>query len=344
MQMSMRWYGGDDPVSLQHIRQIPGVIGIVSALHGLKPGELWTVEQVAVHRAEIEAVGLRWLVAESIPMHESIKLGLPERDQHIEIYQQSIRNIGEQGVRVLCYNFMPVFSWMRTDLAMPLADGSTTLAFSHAVMNQYDLSKGTGSLRGSDEFFTGEELTGMVAAYQAVGEKNLFENMAYFLKAVVPVAEEADVLLALHPDDPPWPIFGLPRVVRDAATIQRILDVVDSPYNGITFCTGSLGASPANDLPAMIRQFAHRVHFAHVRNVKTTGDREFHETEHPSQFGDVDMREVITALLAVGFDGPIRPDHGRMIWGEGGNPGYGLFDRALGATYLQGVIEGLTRP
>jgi mannonate dehydratase len=174
-----------------------------------------------------------------------------------------------------------------------------------------------------------------------MGEEQLFENLAYFLKKVVPVAEESGVRMAIHPDDPPWPIFGLPRIVRNAQTLQALLDVVDSPYNGLTFCTGSLGASAENDLPAMIRQFGNRINFVHARNVKRTAAYDFHETKHPSEFGDVNMFEVIRALHDVGFNGPIRPDHGRMIWGETGRPGYGLYDRALGATYLYGLMEAI---
>jgi mannonate dehydratase len=173
--------------------------------------------------------------------------------------------------------------------------------------------------------------------------ETLFEHCAYFLRAIVPVAEEANVKLAVHPDDPPWSIFGLPRIVRDGATIQRLLDAVPSAYNGLTFCTGSLGANLANDLPALARQFAGRIHFAHLRNIKHSAERDFHESEHPSAFGDVDMFEVVKALVETGFDGPMRPDHGRMIWGETGTPGYGLYDRALGMMYLQGLFEAVTR-
>ena len=319
MKMSMRWYGDKDPVSLEYIRQVPGVTGIVSALHDLGPGELWTVDAISAYKQRIEAAGLIWEVVESVPVHESIKLGTPERDQHIATYQQCIQNLGEVGVPVLCYNFMPVFSWMRTDLAMPLDDGSTTLAFSNQIMQQYDLSAGTGSLAGSDEFHDGERLRALIDAYQILDEEGLFQNLATFLRAIVPVAEEHGVRLALHPDDPPWPIFGLPRVVRDAATIQRILDAEPSPANGITFCTGSLGASPANDLPAMIRAFADRIHFAHLRNVKITDEKTFHEVSHPKAFGDVNLAEIISTLHQVGFAGPLRPDHGRMIWGEEGS-------------------------
>jgi mannonate dehydratase len=182
-----------------------------------------------------------------------------------------------------------------------------------------------------------------MSQYREIGEAQFFENLVYFLKAIVPVAEQSGVLLAMHPDDPPWSILALPRILRDATTFQRMLDAVDHPYNGITFCTGSLGSAPQNDLPAMVKQFSGRIHFVHARNVKRLGDRQFREVEHPSRFGDVDMYAVITALVRSGYDGPIRSDHGRMIWGETGRPGYGLYDRALGATYLTGLIEAAER-
>lgn len=340
MKMSMRWYGTDDPVSLKYIRQIPGMVGIVSALHDLKPGEIWTVEHLQAHQAMIDAVGLRWEVVESIPVHEAIKIGLPERDQYIENYQQSIRNMGTVGIPVLCYNFMPVFDWMRTDLAMIREDGSTALSYHDADLEKIDLSKGTGD-RPAWITYDAETLNYLREMYQNVDEARLFDNLAYFLKAVVPVAAEVGVRMAIHPDDPPWSIFGLPRIVRDASTIQNLLQVVDSPYHGLTFCTGSLGVLPDNDLPAIIHQFADRINFVHARNVRITGERSFHEVEHPSAFGQVNMRAVMQALIENDFTGPIRPDHGRMIWGEQGRPGYGLYDRALGAMYLQGLIEGI---
>jgi len=180
-----------------------------------------------------------------------------------------------------------------------------------------------------------------------VDAERLWDNLAYFLERVVPVAEQAGVLLAIHPDDPPWPIFGLPRVITDARALERLVALVDSPANGVTFCTGSLGASPENDLPAMVRRLGGRgggrIHFAHCRNVRVTGERRFHETAHPSPCGGVDLFQVLCALRDVGFTGPMRPDHGRMIWGETGRPGYGLYDRALGVTYLQGLWEALSR-
>jgi mannonate dehydratase len=290
----------------------------------------------------IDRAGLRFAVVESIPVHEDIKLGAPSRDRLIDNYCRSVERVGAVGVPVLCYNFMPVFDWMRTDLAMHLADGSLALAYDHVALSRIDLSRGLGALPAWAEAYDGARLTALLGQYRSLDAEELWEHLAYFLERVVPVAESAGVKLAIHPDDPPWPIFGLPRIITDGDALQRVVGLVDSSANGLTFCTGSLGALPANDLPAMIRRVGSRIHFAHCRNVRVTGDREFHETAHPSAEGDVDMCEVLRALSDVGFDGPMRPDHGRMIWGEQGRPGYGLHDRALGAMYLQGLWEGLT--
>jgi mannonate dehydratase len=308
MYLTFRWFGPHDPVRLEYVRQIPGVEGIVTALHDVPAGEIWTRDALTRRAEEIDRAGLRFAVVESIPVHEDIKLGRTTRDALIENYQRSICHLGELGVPVLCYNFMPVFDWIRTSLAQSMPDGSTTLAYDHRELDALDLVRMIG----------------------------------YFLERIVPVAGQAGIELALHPDDPPWPVLGIPRIVTDAAALIRVTRLVDHPANGITFCTGSLGARPANDLPAMIRTLGRRVHFAHCRNVRVEDDRRFHETPHPSRFGDVDMRAVLQAFADTGFDGPMRPDHGRMIWGEEGLPGYGLYDRALGAMYLHGLWEGVT--
>jgi mannonate dehydratase len=341
MKLSFRWYGPDDPVTLPRIRQIPALEGIVTALYDVPVGEVWPVDKLIARKAEIEAQGLEFVVVESIPLHESIKLGLPERDRYIDNYRRSIAHMGAIGVTVLCYNFMPVFDWTRTHLAHVNEDGSTALTFRQADLDKIDLALGTHGLPGWADAYTAMELSALRAAYEAVDAEQLFQNYAYFLRAVVPAAEEAGVYMAVHPDDPPWPIFGLPRVVGSAEQIRRVLDVVDSKHHGLTFCTGSLGASASNDLVAMAREFGGRVNFAHARNVRITGDRDFMEVAHPSRYGDVDMAGVLDALVQAGFDGPIRPDHGRMIWDEQGRPGYGLYDRALGATYITGVLDGL---
>ena len=346
MKMTFRWYGPKlDPIPLQYIRQIPGMHGIVSALHEVPVGEAWTKDALAERRDMIEAAGLRFSVVESIFVHEDIKLGRPARDRWIEAYQESIRALGEVGIPVLCYNFMPIFDWTRTDLAEVQPDGSTALAYDDRALARIDLSRGTGDLPGWSAAYDAKTLQALLAAYEEIDEERLWENLAYFLERVVPEAERVGVRMAIHPDDPPWSIFGLPRIITSGAAFERFIDLVDSPSNGVTFCTGSLGADPGNDLPAIARSIGGRgrIHFAHCRNVAITGEREFHEAPHPSRFGDVPMRDVLAALVDVGFTGPMRPDHGRMIWGEKGRPGYGLHDRALGAMYLQGLWEGLER-
>ena len=345
MEMTFRWYGADDPIPLEHVRQIPGVRGVVSALYDVPVGDPWPADKLARLRDTIDDAGLRFSVLESIPVHEDIKLGRPTRDRLIDAYCESVRGMGEVGVPVLCYNFMPIFDWTRTDLAMAMPDGSSALAYDETALARIDLSRGTGDLPGWATAYTAEQLAALLAAYRDVDEARLWEHLAYFLERVVPVAEEAGVNMAIHPDDPPWSIFGLPRIVTSGAAFERLVDLVDSPANGVTFCTGSLGADPANDLPAIARRLGERgrIHFAHCRNVKLTGERRFHEAPHPSEYGDVDMFEVLRALQESGFTGPMRPDHGRMIWGERGRPGYGLHDRALGATYLYGLWEALSR-
>jgi mannonate dehydratase len=342
---SFRWFGPSDPIPLRHIRQIPGVTGVVSALYDVPVGEVWPRAKLVELAEQIDRAGLSLAVVESIPVHEDIKLGRPSRDRFVDAYCASVQAMGELGIGVLCYNFMPIFDWTRTDLAEVQADGSTALSYDDAALARIDLSRGTGDLPGWATAYSASELAALLTAYESVDAERLWEHLAYFLERVVPVAEDVGVRMAIHPDDPPWPIFGLPRIVTNGASLDRITRLVDSRANGVTFCTGSLGASPDNDLPAIARQLGARgrIHFAHCRNVKRTGDRRFHEAPHPSRFGDVDMLAVLTALYDTGFTGPMRPDHGRMIWGETGRPGYGLYDRALGATYLQGLWEGIAR-
>jgi mannonate dehydratase len=343
MDLTFRWFGPRDPIPLTYIRQIPAVRGIVGALFDIPIGEPWPLDRVESLREEVEAHGMPLAVVESIPVHEDIKLGRPTRDRLIDNYCESVRSLGRAGVSVLCYNFMPVFDWMRTNLALRLADGSTALSYDDAALANIDLSRGTADLPGWATAYSGEDLRKLLDGYRSVNEEKLWDNFSYFLQRVVPVAAASGVRMALHPDDPPWSIFGLPRIITDGAALERVTNIVDDPANGITFCTGSLAAHPKNDLPAMIRAIGGkgRIHFAHCRNIKRTGPRSFQETAHPSEFGDVDMRAVLTALSDTGFTGPIRSDHGRMIWGETGQAGYGLHDRALGAMYLHGLCEGI---
>jgi mannonate dehydratase len=344
MQPAFRWFGASDPIPLRHIRQIPGVTGVVSALYDIPVGTAWPKERLAALAEQVDEAGLKLAVIESIPVHEDIKLGRPSRDAYVDAYCASIQRMGELGIPVLCYNFMPIFDWMRTNLAEVLADGSSTLSYDDAALTRIDLSRGTGDLPGWATAYSAGELAALREAYASVDTDRSWEHLAWFLERVVPIAESAGVKLAIHPDDPPWPIFGLPRIMTSGESLDRLTRLVDSPANGVTFCTGSLGASPANDLPAIARTLGARgrIHFAHCRNVKHTGEKSFRESPHPSRFGDVDMRAVLSALLETNFTGPMRPDHGRMIWDETGRPGYGLYDRALGAMYLQGLWEGLS--
>lgn len=342
--ITFRWFGQRDPVPLAYIRQIPAVRGIVGALFDIPVGEAWTLDRVAELRRAVAEHGMSLEVIESVPVHEDIKLGRPTRDRLIDNYCESVRNIGRAGVRVLCYNFMPIFDWMRTELARPLSDGSTALAFEDSALARIDLTAGTAELPGWATAYSAPEMRALLDAYTSVDENKLWENLAYFLERVIPVAARARVKMALHPDDPPWSIFGLPRIVTSGRALDRVIDIVDDAANGITFCAGSLAADAGNDLENIVRSVGGRgrIHFAHCRNIKRTGMRSFQETAHPSDHGDIDMRAVLGALHETGFNGPIRSDHGRMIWGETGQPGYGLFDRALGAMYLHGLWEGVT--
>lgn len=344
MRTTFRWFGPGDSITLSNIRQIPGVTGIVSALYDVPVGDVWPRDKLSRLVDQVTDAGLHFAVIESIPVHEDIKLGRPARDRLIDNYCESVRRMGELGIPVLCYNFMPIFDWTRTSLAMPLPDGSTALAYDDAQLATIDLSRGTGDLPGWATAYDSKTLNTLLDAYRSVDEERLWEHLAFFLERVVPAAASANVKLAIHPDDPPWSIFGLPRIITNAAALDRLTHLVDHPANGVTFCTGSLGAAPGNDLPSMIRAVGGRgrIHFMHCRNVLRTGDKQFHESPHPSRFGSVDMLAVMRALRDVGFDGPMRPDHGRMIWGEQGRAGYGLYDRALGAMYLQGLWEGLS--
>ncbi len=341
MEMTFRWYGASDPVPLSYIRQIPGVTGIVSAVYSVPVGEVWPMETISELKKTVEAAGLGLSVIESVPVHESIKLGAPDRDRYIENYQKTLRNLGKAGIKCVCYNFMPVFDWTRTGLSHPLPDGSNALVYEASAIREMNPEKDL-SLPGWDESYTKEELRGLLDAYQSVTEEDLWDNLGYFLRAIIPVAEEAGINMAIHPDDPPWSIFGLPRIIKNADAIERLLKLYDSKNNGLTLCSGSLGADPDNDIAEMVRRFADRIHFAHIRNVKTENGC-FCEVAHKSDCGSLDIAGIVKAYYEAGFDGFMRPDHGRMIWGETGRPGYGLYDRALGAVYLNGLWEGFER-
>ncbi|WP_330386468.1 mannonate dehydratase [Natronincola ferrireducens] len=341
--MTFRWYGENDSVTLEYIKQIPGIVGIVSAIYDIPVGEPWPMDKILELKNKVEANGLKLSVIESVPVHEDIKLGKSTREQYIKNYKTTIRRLGQAGIKVICYNFMPVFDWTRSDLEYQLSDGSTALIFDEKIVEKMDPSTGELSLPGWDTSYTKEGLKALLDEYKQVDEERLWENLEYFLKEIIPVAAEEDVKMAIHPDDPPWPIFDLPRIITNEDNLERFLNLVNHPNNGLTLCSGSLGVSKNNDMARLVRKFGKKIHFSHMRNVKITGPKSFEESAHPSQYGSLDMVDILKAYHDVGFDGPMRPDHGRMIWGETGKPGYGLYDRALGATYLMGIWETLEK-
>jgi len=353
LKMTFRWYGSQlDPIPLRYIKQIPNMSGVVTSLMDLPAGALWPTERISALKEEVNAAGLEMEVIESVNVHEDIKLGLPGRDAYIDNYRETVRRLGQAGVKVICYNFMPVFDWTRTDLAKPRPDGSTVLAYDQAVIDRITDPQAFADQiqQGAGEFEMAEpermaELKRLFAQYRNVSHEDLFRNLKYFLEAVIPVCEQYDVKMAIHPDDPPWDIFGLPRIYTCRENMRRIVELVDSPYNGLTLCSGSLGSSPCNDIPALVREFGGEghIHFAHVRNIKFTGPGRFEEAAHLSGDGSLDLYEIMKAYYDVGFEGYIRPDHGRMIWDEKGRAGYGLYDRALGASYLNGLWEAIQK-
>ncbi|NJP36082.1 mannonate dehydratase [Alkalicoccus luteus] len=339
MEMSFRWYGESDPVTLDYIRQIPAMKGIVSAIYDIPAGEVWPVEDIIKLKQQIESMNLRLNVIESVPVHEEIKLGRPTRDKWIANYKKTLQNLAEAGVYTVCYNFMPVFDWTRSELDAPLPDGSNSLKYNEKTVTTLDPLSGELTLPGWDLSYQTDELQQIMEEYRGISEAQLMDNLIYFLEEVIPTATAAGVKMAIHPDDPPWGIFGLPRVVTNVDSVRKILSAVDADENGITFCTGSYGADPANDLHEIVKAAAGRIHFVHARNVKWTGEKSFQETSHSIHDGSLDMVGVMQTLIQEGYSGPIRPDHGRMIWGETGRPGYGLYDRALGAAYLNGIMD-----
>lgn len=345
MHMSFRWFGESDPVSLEYIRQIPNMMGIVSAIYDIPVGEPWPLDRIIELKTTIEEHNLTLAVIESVPVHEDIKLGKATRDTYIENYKTTIRNLGKAGIPVVCYNFMPVFDWTRSSLDYELEDGSTTLTFDEATIDKMDPLSGELSLPGWDSSYEKEDLQALFADYKKVDQQKLWENLEYFIQHIIPVAEEADVKMAIHPDDPPFDIFGLPRIITNQKNLERFISLYDSPYNGLTMCSGSLGAIAENNFPEMLRHFGQkdRVNFVHARNVLRKGTKSFEESAHMSAYGSIDMYEVILALKSFNYTGAIRPDHGRMIWGETGRPGYGLHDRALGSTYLSGLWEAVNK-
>ena len=356
MEMTLRWYGSRfDTVTLEQIKQIPGVKSVITTLYDVPVGEAWKREQIKALKDEVEAAGLKIAGIESVNVHDDIKAGCGRRDEYIDNYIESLENLGKEDIHMVCYNFMPVFDWTRTELARKRADGSTVLAYTQEAVNAIVPEKMFDSIRGemNGTVMPGwepermEHVKELFELYKDVDEEKLFENLKYFLEKIMPVCNKYDIRMAIHPDDPAWSVFGLPRIIINKENILRMMKMVDDPHNGVTFCSGSYGTNLENDLPDMIRSLKGRIHFAHVRNLsfisKDPETLNFEEAAHLSSDGTFDMYEIMKALYDIGFEGPIRPDHGRMIWGEKAMPGYGLYDRALGAAYLNGLWEAITK-
>lgn len=352
MEMTLRWFGTPyDSVTLEQIRQIPGVSGVITTLYGTKPGEVWSIEDIRALREEVEAAGLKISGIESVNIHDSIKVGDDDRDEYIDNYIQTLKNLGSEGIKLVCYNFMPVFDWTRSELARMRPDGTTVLAYNQSAV---DAIRPEAMFESVDKSANGYIMPGweperlkdvarLFEMYNNVDEEKLFRNLCYFLNRIMPVCDEYDIDMAIHPDDPAWPVFGLPRIITGKEKILCLMAAVDNPHNGMTLCTGSLGSNPKNDIPDIIRSLKGRVHFAHVRNLRYNSPDDFEEAAHLSRDGSMDMYAILKALYDIGFSGPIRPDHGRMIWGESAMPGYGLYDRALGACYLNGLWEAIEK-
>ena len=352
MQMSMRWYGSKyDTVSLKQIRQTTYVKGVISTLYDKHPDECWPREEIHELKREIEEENLYVAGIESLNVSDAIKIGSANRDRDIDTYIKSLENLGKEGIKIVCYNFMPVFDWTRTELARRRSDGSTVLAYTQDAVDKIEpermFSTISGDMNGSTmpgwEPERLEHVKELFEMYKDVDEEKLFDNLVYFLKAIMPVCNQYDIKMAIHPDDPAWSVFGLPRIITDEKHIVRLLDAVNDPHNGITFCTGSLGTNPDNNLPAMIKDLRERIYFVHLRNLRLYKENNFEEAAHLSTDGDFDMYKIVSALYDIGFDGPVRPDHGRMIWNEVAMPGYGLYDRALGAAYICGLFEAVEK-
>ena len=352
MEMTMRWYGSRfDTVTLKQIRQTRYVTGIITTLYDKQPGDLWTQEEIHALKEEVEAAGLHISGIESVNVSDAIKTGSANRDKDIETYIECLKNLGKEDIHMVCYNFMPVFDWTRTELARVRKDGSTVLAYTQKAVDELDPEKMFDSI-ASD--MNGTVMPGwepermahvkeLFELYKDIDEEKLFENLKYFLEKIMPVCNEYDINMAIHPDDPAWSVFGLPRIITNMDNINRMMKMVDDPHNGVTFCAGSYGTNLNNDLPSMIRNLKGRIHFAHVRNLKFNSPDDFEEAAHLSEDGSFDVCEIVRALHDIGFTGPIRPDHGRMIWDEVAMPGYGLYDRALGAAYICGLWEAIDK-
>jgi mannonate dehydratase len=388
MKQTWRWFGPDDPISLAHIRQA-GAAGIVSALHHRYRGEAWPLDEVLKRSNEIKDAGLVWSVVESIPIHNSIKLRSGPYQKFIDAWKDSLRAIAEARVPVVCYNFMPVLDWTRTDLRWRLPNGGYALRFDAVDFAAYDIfilrrknaeadhaaervraarervvsmngaqknsleTNIIAGLPGAEASYDRESLRRLIAEYEGVSHEELRGNLSDFLREIVPLAEELGIRLAIHPDDPPWPLFGLPRVVSTVEDVRAILGASDASANGLTFCVGSYGARADNDLLAMVEEFRERIHFAHLRQVTREEEGSFHEAEHLE--GSSDMVGVVKALMAeescrrgagrADHEIPMRPDHGHLLSDDIDrkiNPGYSFVGRLKGLAELRGVMQGLS--